>query len=362
MNPSISNALQALHQGQPILCLIRDDSGATRGSLILAAENATPAGVNALALEGRGVVCVGISAELAERFDLQPMVPLTDSASTMTASVSTISIDARVGTTTGISAGDRAITLQLLTSETATSDDFIRPGHLFPYVAHERGVLGRAEAPEAAVDLMRLAGMKPAAAFCGVLDKDGSLAGETYLAELADRTGLPTVTMDDLIEHRLLRSRYVTCTAQESIDTKHGPFLMQSFRDGVHDDEHHVLKAGLSNDRVATVYVHQACVQSDVFGAAGCNCRHQLEAAMEQVQADGGILVYLGSRTPIERGLPVAAQLVQGSGVASVRLLGPNASRLADKLEELGVVVIAAAAEGAHYARKGTREAIAGRR
>lgn len=360
MNPSISEGLKALRAGQPILCLIRDGSGSTRGSLILAAENATPAGVNMLALEGRGVVCVGIDAQIAERLELGPMVPLTN-ASNMVDAVSTISIDARVGTTTGISASDRAVTLRLLTADTATSDDFVRPGHLFPYVAHELGVLGRPEAAEAAVDLMRLLGMKPAAAFCGVLDKDGHLADAEYLAELAARTGLATVTMEDLIDHRLLHSRYLTCTDQGPVDTDQGPFHMQRFFDSVHDDEHHVLKSGLSSDRVATVYVHQACVQGDVFGDKACSSRQQLEAGLEQVKADGGILVYLGSRTPLERGLSVAAQLIQASGVTSVRPVGKHGPRMAQRLGELDISVYGAEHGDAASDGQKSREAMTGR-
>lgn len=347
MKPSIQKCIQALRAGQPVLLTLRDDSGATRGALILAAENATPAGVNLLALEGRGVVCVGIDAATARRLDLSPMVQTADAAGAALHSVSTISIDAKHGTTTGISAGDRAVTLRLLTSEEATADDFIRPGHLFPYVAHEHGVLGRAEMPEAAVDLMRLAGLKPAGAFCGVLDRSGRVADAAYLQDLASRQGIATVGMDELVAHRLLHGRYLQPGDKEPLASDYGTLEIQSVRDTVHDDTHHVVSKKPGQGQTGIVYVHRACIKEDVFGARDGAGRRNLAAALRRLAAEGGLVIYLGPRTPAERGPSIAAQLVALNGLRAVRPVGPDAAGLPALLEQVGVSAAAACGEGA---------------
>lgn len=348
MKPSIQKCLQALRAGEPVLLTMRDNAGTTRGSLILAAERATPAGVNLLALEGRGVVCVGIDATTAQRLELSPMVPTAGASATMGHPVSTISIDAREGTTTGISAGDRAVTLRLLASEQSTSDDFIRPGHLFPYVAHDHGVLGRHETPEAVVDLVRLAGLKPAGAFCGVLDRSGKVADAEYLEELASRMELPTVSMEELVEHQLLHGQYLQRTEKAPLDSEYGDVEIEPVYDTVHDEIHHVVTKEPANGKVGTVYVHQACVKGDVFRAKHCKRRKNLEAALEKVAQDGGIVVYLGSRTPKARGLSIAAQLIAGSGLTTVQFIGSDdAAELSTLLEQVGVATVDSAAAGA---------------
>lgn len=355
MKSSIKNGIQALRAGEPILLTQRDAFGATRGSLILAAENATPAGVNLLALEGRGVVCVGIDAATAQRLDLSPMVPTAD-ADDMLHSVSTISIDAAEGITTGISAADRAVTLRLLTADSSTADDFVRPGHLFPYVAHKNGVLGRPETPEAAVDLMQLAGLKSAGAFCGVLDGSGQLADATYLEELAARTGLTTVTMDDLVEHRLLNGRYLERSEKEAFESNYGRLNIERVHDTVHDDTHYIVTGDLPAADGSLVYVHRACVKGDVFSARNCTSRENLETALQQVAQEGGTVIYLGTRTPKERALIVAAQLIAATGERTVRILGSESERLAALLEQVGVVAADSRQEGAQKEAMATRQ------
>ena len=345
MKPSIQKCIQALRAGQPVLLTLRDDSGA-RGALILAAENATPAGVNAGSRRARRSMrryrrrhCT------TARFESDG--PDRRRGRAALHSVSTISGDAKHGTTTGISAGDRAVTLRLLTSEEATADDFIRPGHLFPYVAHEHGVLGRAEMPEAAVDLMRLAGLKPAGAFCGVLDRSGRVADAAYLQDLASRQGIATVGMDELVAHRLLHGRYLQPGDKEPLASDYGTLEIQSVRDTVHDDTHHVVSKKPGPGQTGIVYVHRACIKEDVFGARDGAGRRNLAAALRRLAAEGGLVIYLGPRTPAERGPSIAAQLVALSGLRAVRPVGPDAAGLPALLEQVGVSAAAACGEGA---------------
>lgn len=325
MKPSIKTSMTSLREGQPVLLLSRDDSQTMRGALIVAAENATPGAVNLLAREGRGVVCVGISAQTAKRLDLGPMVPFGDDTQDVKHCVSTISIDASHGITTGISAGDRAITLQLLADETSVADDFVKPGHLFPYVVHPHGVLGHANTAEAAVDLAVLAGLKPVGAFCGILDRDGQLAGEEYLLDLAERTGLASITMDELIRYRLFNDKSLQEMSKEELVTGHGQFQLVTFTDPLRDDQHYLLKSlTFTMQTVPTVYIHRACVKSDVFGAKGCHCRSNLDDAMAQTQRDGGLVIYVGEKTrDTEHCAAIATQLLSHIGVDTIRLQTP---------------------------------------
>lgn len=342
MKPSISEAIASLQKGQPVLCLLDGPSGSTRGVLILAAANATASGVNVLAREGRGVICVGIPSQTAERLNLGPMVPYMMNHETAAAhSVSTVSVDALHGTTTGISAGDRAITLQLLASESSTADDFIRPGHLFPYIVHPAGVLGRADAAEAAADLAQASGLPPVGAFCGVLDAEGRLADEDYLTKLAERTGIAVIAMADLVEYRLFTAPYLEECGREELITDDGTFELITFRDQVNDERHSVLvNRSEEADASPLVYVHRACVKGDVFGATHCRGRKRLHSALARVGKDGGVVVYVGSRTaPGVRTAAVAAQILRHLEYDSVRLLTPWTG-LRESLGEARITVV----------------------
>lgn len=338
-----------------------DDSGITRGALLLGAENATAAGVNIMAREGRGVVCVGLTAEAAERLELRPMIPCSTNERSLH-SVCTVSVDAKLGITTGISASDRAHTLQLLASPSSSPDDFVRPGHLFPYVVHPHGVLGRSELAEASVDLVRLAGLEPVGTFCGILDTNGGLAQEPYLLSLAERANLPVISMDDLVHYRLFTTAFVTESTLEPITTKHGSFELTTYSDLLHGEEHSALYNAIPLRRNVppTVYVHRACLRGDVFGSVHCECREHLAAAQMQVQDDGGLVLYVGQRTPGDmHACAVAAQMLAAKGVSSLRLFHPWPG-LSDMLGAAGLVVVDEIGPTNHgCAYRAQREAVA---
>lgn len=344
MKPSLQASIEAIQQGQPAMCLIKEALGETRGLLLLAAENATPQAVNLLAKEGRGIVCVGVTAEVAEKLDLHPMMPMSNKNSDH--AVSTVSVDARLGITTGISASDRAYTLRLLASSEARADDLVRPGHIFPYVVHPQGILGRAAAAEVAVDLAHLAGLQPIGTFCGILDTHGTLAQEPYLIELATRANVPFFTLDDLMAYRLCADSFITQIGHEPLETERGTFELITYSDALHDDEHYVFQSPSTQDEVSpTVYVHHACVRGDVFGSKSCRRSSNLDAAQSQIQRDGGVIIYVGNRTPKgERGNAVAAQILRDIGTASFHLFraSPN---LSTALEDAGFTVLKGASD-----------------
>lgn len=338
MKPSLRAAIESIRQGKPVMCITQSPTGPSRGFLLLAAENASAEGVNLLAKQGRGVVCVGITEETARRLELSPMIP---GESNGRHAVCTVSIDAKDGITTGISAGDRAHTLLLLASSSSVADDFVVPGHLFPYVAHENGVLGRQEIAEAAVDMARLAGLAPVTSFCGILDTQGEVAQEDYLVALAEQADIPVFTMEELVNYRLLADSFVEQVARRQVTTPHGSFTCTTYFDRLYDEEHIVLDSpGIQRDEVVpTVYVHHACVEMDVFGAQGDDSADNLDSAQAKIQRDGGLIIYIGRRTP--KGIAssaVAAHVLAGLDISAVRLYRPHAG-LGEALSEAGFSV-----------------------
>lgn len=355
MKPSLRAAIDSIRQGKPVMCMTQSPTGSRRGFLLLAAENATAEGVNLLAKQGRGVVCVGLTKETARRLELDPMIP---GESNGQHAVCTVSIDAKEGITTGISAGDRAHTLRLLASSSSIADDFVVPGHLFPYVAHENGVLGRQEIAEAAVDIARLAGLAHVTSFCGILDTQGEVAQEDYLFELAERDDIPVFTMDELVNYRLLMDSFVERETRRQITTPHGRFTCTTFSDRLHDEEHIVLDSpGVQQNEVApTVYVHHACVQRDVFGAKTEESVDHLDTAQAKIQRDGGLIIYIGRRTP--KGIAssaVAAHILAALDITAVRLYRPRAG-LAEALSEAGFTVYTTASDNG--STRSSREAV----
>lgn len=358
MKPSILECVTALRNGRPVLCLIDNPSGVRRGFLLLAAENATPAGVNVLAREGRGVICAGIPAGIAKRLGLEPMVPHRFAGQDAVRSVCTVSVDARYGTTTGISAGDRAVTLRLLANPGSTRDDFVQPGHLFPYVVHEQGVLGRAEAAEAAADLARLAGLAPVGAFCGVLDGDGHVAGAAYLDELAARLGVPVVNVADLVRYRLYHDAYIKMEGREPLETRHGRFDMITFDDGLNGERHYALVRAAGD--VPAVYAHAACVAGDVFASVACRSGERLQEAMAYASAHGGAVIYVGARVaPGDRRNAAVAHILSHLGYRTIALLRPWEG-LEHSLREAGIAVArVVGSPGTDCVHTGAKEAMA---
>lgn len=338
MKLSLRNSIETMKKGQPVLCLLKDAFDNSHGALLLAAETASAAGMNLLIREGKGVVCVGVTAETAERLELAPMIP-TGSSETPLHAVSTVSVDAKDGITTGISAGDRAHTLKVIASPAARPDDLVRPGHLFPYIAHPNGVLGRPEMAEAAVDMARLAGLVPVSAYCGVLDTNGALADETYLRELADKAGVPVFQLADLIEYRLTAESFVQRSRRETIATRQGSFELVTYADRLHEVRHSVLRTlHPFESGPSTVYVHRACLKADVFGARREDGL-SIEEAQGLVQRRGGLIVYLAEGvTDMQRASAAVAHILTDQGIRRLELVSPWEG-LARYLTEAGFTV-----------------------
>ncbi|MBI4518754.1 MAG: GTP cyclohydrolase II [Deltaproteobacteria bacterium] len=287
---SISAALEDVRRGQPVIVVAGEGDEA---DLCVAAELITPESVNFMATHGRGLVCVGLTAERMRQLGIPLMVP---DAPAGKARPFGVSIEARQGVTTGISASDRAATIRVTARVDAGPDDLVMPGHIFPIQVRTGGVLVRAALPEAAADLARLAGLQPAAALCAVLCDDGTLAQAEDLAALAQLFELKIVHIVDLVAHRLRTESLVHRVAEARIEAAvGGSFRAVAYRSDVDRDEHIALVKGTlrATDQVS-VRIHSQCLTGDVFGSERCDCGDQLKKAMEMIAAAGkGVLVYM---------------------------------------------------------------------
>ncbi len=288
---TVEEAVEALRQGRMII-VVDDEDRENEGDLVMAAEKVTPEAVNFMLREGRGLLCVPLPRAWARRLDLKPMVePPEDSHET----AFTVSVDARWGVTTGISAADRARTILVLADPDAGPEDLARPGHVFPLIAREGGVLRRAGHTEAAVDLCTLAGLQPVGVICEIMNEDGTMARLPELARFAHQHGLPILTIADLIAYRKKREKLVerVCTAE--LPTKSGQFTIITFRDVIREQEHLALVKGeVAGDDPVLVRVHSECLTGDALGSLRCDCGDQLRAALERIEREGkGVLLYM---------------------------------------------------------------------
>ncbi len=287
---SIEEALEDLKAGKVVI-VCDDEDRENEGDFLGLAEFATPEMINFMAKEGRGLICTPITEELARKLQLVPMAPVnTDSKGT----AFTVSVD-HVDTTTGISAYERAYTIQKLIEEGAAPEDFNRPGHVFPLVAKEGGVLKRAGHTEAAVDFARLAGSVQAGVICEVMKDDGTMARVDDLKEIARKFDIKMVTIKDLIEYRLRYDSLVKKEVEITLPTEYGVFKAIGFTETVGGKEHIALVKGeINSDEPVLLRVHSECLTGDVFGSHRCDCGPQLEAALAQIEAEGkGILLYM---------------------------------------------------------------------
>lgn len=290
MFDSIEDALEDLKQGKMVI-VCDDEDRENEGDFVMLAEHATPEAINFMAKEGRGLICVPITEDLAARLDLKPMTETnTDSHGT----AFTISID-HISTATGISAFERSKTVIEMLNETSQPADFKRPGHIFPLIAKAGGVLRRTGHTEAAIDLAHLAGGKPAGVICEVMNDDGTMARVPQLKELADRFGLKLITIQSLIEYRLVHDSLVKREAEIQLPTEYGDFRAVGYTTIADGTEHVALVKGkISEDEPTLVRVHSECLTGDVFGSYRCDCGPQLEAALRQIEENGsGILLYM---------------------------------------------------------------------
>lgn len=290
MFDTIEEAIYELMQGKVII-VCDDEDRENEGDFVALAEKATPEVINFMIKYGRGLVCVPITEELADKLDLAPMVNHnTDSHGT----AFTVSIDYK-STTTGISAYERSMTIQALLDPNAKASDFKRPGHVFPLVAKKGGVLRRAGHTEAAVDLARLCGAKPAGVICEIIKEDGTMARVPDLRKIADEFDLKMITIKDLIEYRSRKEKLVKREVEVMLPTEFGQFKAIGYTNIVDGKEHVALVKGeIIPDEPILVRVHSECLTGDVFGSCRCDCGPQLHAALRQIEEEGrGVLLYM---------------------------------------------------------------------
>ncbi len=288
---TVEEAAEEFRRGRFVI-VVDDEDRENEGDLVIAAEKVTPEAINFMATHARGLICIGLTEERCNELDLPLMVERNTSPH---GTAFCVSVEARGKVTTGISAADRAATVQALIDPRTKPEDLIRPGHMFPLRAKPGGVLKRAGHTEASVDLARIAGLYPAAVICEIMDEDGSMARLPRLVELAREHGLKILTVRDLIAYRLRSERLVELVASPQLPTRFGEFRVYGFRSTVTNEEHLALVMGeISPEEPVLVRVHSQCLTGDVFGSARCDCGAQLEAAMTRIAAEGkGVLLYL---------------------------------------------------------------------
>lgn len=289
---SIEEAVSDIRDGKMVI-LVDDKDRENEGDLVVAAEYASAETINFMAKHGRGLICLALTKENADRIGLQPIKPEYNPVPQYTAF--TISIDACNGITTGISAFDRASTIKQAISEESKPDDFIRPGHVFPLISRAGGVLVRAGHTEGSVDIARLAGLKPAGVICEIMNDDGDMARLPDLEKFAETHNIKIASIADLISYRLRAESLVRRAASAVIPTEFGEFKIIVYESEI-DPQHHVafVKGDITPDKDVLVRVHSECLTSDVFGSLRCDCGPQIRQAMNIINKEGmGVILYM---------------------------------------------------------------------
>jgi 3,4-dihydroxy 2-butanone 4-phosphate synthase / GTP cyclohydrolase II len=370
---SVERAIADIAAGRAVV-VVDDEDRENEGDLIFAASKATPELMAFTIRYSSGVICVPMTAETLDRLEIPLMTPHNrDRMRT----AYTISVDARDGVTTGISAADRAHTVRTLADSATEPWEITRPGHVFPLRYREGGVLARRGHTEAAVDLATLAGLTPAGVLVEIVNDDGSMKRGALLREFADEHGLAMISIEDLVRHRRRHETLVERVAETRLPTRHGDFTAYGYRITVDDSEHVALVYGdisgsaTPGGEPVLTRVHSECLTGDVFGSSRCDCGPQLDEALEQIVKEGrGVLVYLrghegrgiglvaklqayqlqdGGRDTVDAnldlGLPAdarhygaATQVLKDLGVSSVRLMTNNPDKVTN-LEEYGIAV-----------------------
>jgi 3,4-dihydroxy 2-butanone 4-phosphate synthase / GTP cyclohydrolase II len=289
---TIEEALEDFRQGK-MLIVIDDPDRENEGDLTMAAEFITPEAINFMATHGKGLICLPMLRKRLEELNIPLMVPENSSKYS---TAFTVSIDGRRDVTTGISAADRARTINICLDPAARPDDLVRPGHIFPLMAREGGVLVRAGQTEAGVDLSRLAGLYPAAVICEIMKDDGTMARLPDLIEFSRQHDIKIVTVEDLIEYRMKREQLIQKVAETYLPLRQGHFRVQAYK-ALTGEEHIALslgEIGTESDEPILVRVHSQCLTGDVFGSLRCDCGSQLQMAIKMIGKEGrGVLLYL---------------------------------------------------------------------
>ncbi|WP_353116092.1 GTP cyclohydrolase II [Microbacterium sp.] len=373
----ISEALDALRAGRAVI-VADDENRENEGDIIISAELATPEVMAWMVRWSSGLICAPMPADLADRLNLPPMVEVNEDARS---TAYTITVDAAEGVTTGISAHDRSRTLNVLADPESTPKSIIRPGHILPLRAVDGGVRERGGHTEAAVELMRLAGLQPVGAIAEVVAEDGSMMRLPGLLELGERDGVPVITIEQLIAHlnehepldeegaRPARRR-VSLRANATVPTEHGTFRFLAYKDRITGTDHIAVVSGEPGE-TALVRVHSECLTGEAFGSLKCECGPQLDAALDAIEQDGGVVIYMRGHegrgiglinklrayalqeegldtvdANLALGLPAdareyaaAAGILTDLGISKVRLLTNNTDKVR-QLRELGLDVV----------------------
>ena len=365
----VLEAIEEIRAGRMIV-VVDDEDRENEGDLTLAAEKVTPEAINFMAKFGRGLVCLAMTEERLEHLNIGPM---TSENTSQFGTAFCEAIDARTGVTTGISAYDRARTIQVAIDPATRPADLARPGHVFPLRARKGGVLVRAGQTEAAVDLARLAGMVPAGIICEIMKDDGSMARVPDLIEFCREHQMKMLTVAELIRYRMAHERYVHRVGEALIDTRFGEFRMIAYASEVDGGESHIALVRGDIEHSATpvlVRMHAHCLMGDVFGATGCECHATLDGALRRISQEGcGALIYLhqtsqgfsvekigertalgfhrGQRLPglydnerqIQREVGIGAQILSDLNLHGIRLLTNRPKKVA-ALEGFGIEIV----------------------
>lgn len=365
---TISEAIAAIRNGEFVI-VVDDEDRENEGDFIAAAELITPEKINFMITNGRGLVCVPLTEERCDELELELQ---TQQNTSLHATPFTVSIDKIEGCTTGVSAADRAATIQWLTSPLAKPEDFARPGHIFPLRARNKGVLRRAGHTEATIDLARLAGLFPAGVLVEIMNEDGTMARMPELMKVAQQYKLKIISIKDLIAYRLQNESLVKKGAEVKMPTAYGDFRLIPFLQKATGQEHVALiKGNWQKDEPVLVRVHSSCMTGDIFGSKRCECGEQLHKAMEIIEKEGrGVVIYMmqegrgiglfnkiaayklqeeGLDTvdanthlgfqPDERDYGVGAQILQSLGVTKMKLMTNNPVKRVG-LEAYGLEVV----------------------